>query len=143
MKKHTTATATIDAPADKIWTTIAAGGGVHQWFGTVITACELKGSGVGAERFCTMVNGAELKERIIEIDDEARRFRYTVHQHPLPASDVVATIEVTDLGDGKSKLNWSAEYVVEEAQANAVDQTLSGIYAQGIDALEAHCRSID
>lgn len=140
MKKHTTAVATVTAPADRIWATIAAGGGVHQWFGAVITACELKGSGAGAERFCTMANGAELKERIMEVDHSAKRFRYAIDQHPLPASEVVATIEVADLGDGKTKITWGAEYGVEDAHAEVVDQTLSGLYAQGIQALEDHCR---
>jgi hypothetical protein len=51
-----------------------------------------------------MANGAELKERIIEVDHSTRRFRYTIDQHPLPASDVVATIEVADVGDGKTKI---------------------------------------
>jgi uncharacterized protein YndB with AHSA1/START domain len=41
MKKHATAVATVSAPADKLWRTIAAGDGVHQWFSAVITACEL------------------------------------------------------------------------------------------------------
>jgi len=140
MKKTTRATSNVTAPADKVWATIAAGGGVHQWFGSVITACELKGSGAGAERFCTMSNGAALKERILEVDEAARRFRYAIEEHPLPAKDVIATIEVADLGDGKARITWGAEYSAEDAHADLVDQTLSGLYAQGIQALEDHCR---
>jgi len=140
MKKQTTAVAIVNAPGDKIWETVAAGSGVHKWFGAVITACELKGSGAGAERFCTMVDGAELKERIIEIDHSAKRFRYAIDQHPLPASDVVSTIDVADLGDGKTEITWGAEYSAEGDHAEVVDQVLSGLYAQGIQALEDHCR---
>ncbi|MBW4655302.1 MAG: SRPBCC family protein [Kaiparowitsia implicata GSE-PSE-MK54-09C] len=140
MKKQTSVVAIASAPADKIWATIAAGGGVHQWFGTVITACELKGAGAGAERFCTMANGAELRERIIEADHDARRFCYAIDQHPLPATDVVATIEVADLGDDKTEIRWGADYTVEEAYLDIVDQTLGSLYAQGIQALEDHCR---
>ena len=140
MKKQTNVVATASAPADQVWATIAAGDGVHQWFGTVITACELKGTGAGAERLCTMVNGAELRERILEIDHHSQRFSYAIDQHPLPATDVVATIEVVDLGNGKTEIRWGAEYTVEAVHGDMVDQTLNGLYTQGIQALENHCR---
>lgn len=140
MKMQTTEAGTVNAPAERIWATIAAGGDVHRWFGAFVTACEITGSGAGAERVCTMTNGAELKERILEIDERARSFRYAIVQHPLPARDVVATIEVTDLSEATAHVTWRAEYEAEEAEAALVDQTLSEVYAQGIRALENHCR---
>jgi uncharacterized protein YndB with AHSA1/START domain len=140
MLRQTTATAIVAAPADRIWATIAAGGGVHHWFGAVITACELRGSGPGAERFCTMADGADLKERILEIDADARRFRYAIDEHPLPAREVVAAMEVEDLGDGTARITWGAQYEADDAHADLVDQTLSGLYAQGIQSLDHHCR---
>lgn len=139
MKNHTTAGATVTAPADEILATIAAGSGVHQWFGAVITGCEVKGSGAGAERFCTMANGAELKARILGVDHLGNAFRCAIDQNPPPASEVVATIDVADLGDGKTKIAWGAEYGVEDAHAEVVGLTLSGLYAQPIQALEAAC----
>jgi uncharacterized protein YndB with AHSA1/START domain len=140
MKRTTAATAIVTAPADRIWAVVSAGEGVHRWFGSVITACELTGSGAGAERSCTMVTGAALKERILEIDGAAHRFRYAIDQHPLPARDVVATIDVADLGAGRTRIIWGAEYAASDDQAGLVDQTLSALYADGIRALEDHCR---
>ncbi len=139
MKKQTSATGHIKASAEKVWETIAIGGEVHRWFGAVITACELRGSGSGAERICTMADGAELKERIIAIDHKAKRFCYAIDKHPLPATDMISTMEIADLGDGITKIDWRAEYSVADEHAGVVDQTLSSLYAQGIKAIETHC----
>lgn len=133
----TEVTHTIQAPASGVWDTISQGGDVHRWFTGVITACELKGAGEGAERHCTMANGAELSERILQVDHDAKRFRYAIDKHPLPATNVIATIDVLELPEGRTQVTWGAEYDTTDEYAEMVDETLNGLYAQGISALEA------
>ena len=129
-------TRTIRAPADKVWRTVSTGGDVHRWFSGVITTCELTGSGEGAERRCTMADGALLKERIIEVDNDGMRFRYAIDKHPLPASDVVATIQLVGLPDGRTQVTWGADYSVSDDHAHLVETTLLDLYGRGIEALE-------
>ncbi|MBE9169972.1 SRPBCC family protein [Pleurocapsales cyanobacterium LEGE 06147] len=90
MKQAVTVEQEIAGKADAIWATISSGGDVHQWF-PIIQSCRLEGSGEGASRFCTMIDGTELKERIVEVNHATRRFRYAIDRHPLPAQDVVAS----------------------------------------------------
>ncbi|XOV83321.1 MAG: SRPBCC family protein [bacterium] len=135
---RTEITRTIQVPANEVWATISKGGDVHHWFTGVITSCALSGTGEGAERFCTMADGAELKERIIEIDHDARRFRYAIDEHPLPASHVIATIFVVGLSDGRAQVTWGADYATDDENSSVVDETLKGLYAHGVSALETY-----
>ena len=90
----TTVSTVIDAPAEHVWRTVAAGGGVHEWFGAAIASCMLD----GAARTCVTVDGSLLSERILSVDHATRTFRYAIDHHPLPAARMEAAIAVTDLG---------------------------------------------
>lgn len=125
----------IDASADAVWATIAKGDGVHEWFGQVITACRLDGD----RRECTMADGAQLKERILEVDHDAKRFLYAIDEHPLPAQNVVATIDVSETSAGKTKVRWGAEFDADDDVLPTLKATLTGLYSQGIASLGAHC----
>lgn len=85
-----------------------------------------------------MANGAKLKERILEVDHDARRFRYAVDEHPLPAQDVVATITVAEAPNGQTTVSWGADYTAAPGQDAMMQETLEGLYAQGIQSLETY-----
>lgn len=140
MIKNTTVNSVVDVPAQHLWATIAQGGGVDKWFGAVITSCELKGNGQGAQRFCTMADGAELEERILEIDNDKKRFVYAIDKHPLPATDFIAALEIADIGDGQSKVTWSAKFNADNQNGVMVEGMLAVLYEQGIQSLAAYCR---
>jgi hypothetical protein len=135
MKHSTTVEREISGSADVIWATISAGGNVHQWF-PMIQSCRLEGAGEGAARFCVMADGSDLEERIIEINHDARLFRYAISQHPLPAREVIASMEVKDVGNGKTIIAWGAEFEAGEETAAQVKEMLQMVYSQGIQSLE-------
>lgn len=140
MKRTTKVSLTVQMPAASAWHVISKGGDVHHWFGAVITACELNGDGVGAQRSCVMADGAKLEEKIIAVDHNLRRFVYAVNQHPLPASNVVGTVVVNDLDENTATIQWGAEYECDEQYFEMIDQMLAGLYEQGIRSLETYCR---
>ena len=140
MKRTTKAQLTVQIPAADAWHVISQGGDVHRWFGAAITACELNGNGVGARRSCVMADGGKLEEKIIAVDDHLRRFVYAVNKSPLPARNVIATIVVNELGSNAAIIQWSAEYECDEQHSGMMEQTLSGLYEQGIRSLETYCR---
>jgi Polyketide cyclase / dehydrase and lipid transport len=137
MKHTTTVEREISGNADIIWATISAGGNVHHWFPT-IQSCRLEGLGEGAARFCVMADGSDLEERIVEINHDARRFRYAVDRHPLPANDVTAAIEIEDVGNGRTRISWGAEFEALDENATQVKEMLQMIYSQGIQSLESY-----
>lgn len=141
MRHTVTVEQEISGNADAIWATISAGGDVHRWF-PVIQSCRLEGSGEGAARFCTMIDGNELKERIVEVNHAVRRFRYAIDQHPLPAENVIASIDVRDTGNGQTSITWGAEFEASEESLPQLKEMLEGLYMQGIQSLETYHRAI-
>ncbi|MEX0960193.1 MAG: SRPBCC family protein [Burkholderiales bacterium] len=125
---------TVDAAPAKIWETIRGGDGLDKWL-PVITQCRLEGSGAGATRYCTMANGAELKEKILEIDDTRRRFRYSIDEHPLPARNLRGTVEVKDAGAERAEVSWSAEFDSEPGAREELEGMFQEIYTGAINGL--------
>ncbi len=101
-----------------------------------MTQCSLDGQGVGAVRFCTLVNGAQLTERIVEIDHTNRRFRYAIAEHPLPVSDLSSNVEIHDLGGGQASVSWGASYLVEPEHHAELESMFGEIYEKAIQGLE-------
>lgn len=135
MRQTVTVEQEISGNADAIWATISSGGDVHRWF-PAIQNCRLEGSGEGAARFCTMIDGNELKERIVEVNHAVRRFRYAIDQHPLPAQNVLASIDVRDTGDGQAFIIWGAEFEASEEAIPQIKEMLQGLYTQASKALK-------
>jgi hypothetical protein len=102
----------------------------------MIKSCRLEGAGEGAARFCVMADGSDLEERIIEINHDVRLFRYAISQHPLPAREVIASMEVKDVGNGRTIIAWGAEFEAGEETAAQVKEMLQMVYSQGIQSLE-------
>jgi uncharacterized protein YndB with AHSA1/START domain len=119
-----------------VWNTIAAGDGLDKWL-PVITQCRLEGSGAGATRYCTMANGAQLKERILEVDHARRVFRYSIDEHPLPARNLTGRVEIRDQGDGTASVSWGARFEVEPPYRSELEEMFRGVYEQAIRGLEA------
>jgi hypothetical protein len=84
-----------------------------------------------------MVNGAQLKERILEVDHARRVFRYSIDEHPLPARNLTGTVKISDLGDGATAVSWGAQFEVEPAYRNELEGMFRDVYDQAIQGLEA------
>mgnify|MGYP002783577316 CR=1 FL=1 len=130
-------TMTINAPVDKVWSVIAKGSGLDKWF-PVIATCELKGTGEGAKRECTTVQGALLKETIITIDSNARVFQYTIdEQNMMPTKNVLGSIYVSDAENNGSKIVWMANFeLTDPAMEQPVLSGIDELYQSGIKGLE-------
>ncbi len=132
-------THTIRAPVDDVWRAISGIGGLDKWF-PIIATCEVTGNGIGATRVCGLADGAKLYETVKEIDDEARRFRYSIDDSPLPISGYLGTVEMHAVGDD-TELSWSAEFDVDPAARDAIVTMLEGALGDGIKGLAADLES--
>ena len=137
MQQNITVEQQISGQAEAIWKIISQSGDVHKWFPTVIQSCRLEKANGKLSRFCTMSDGSQLEENIVEVNNEARRFVYTVDKHPLPASEIVTTIEVRDIGSESTLVIWGSQFVAEGENISLVKETLRRIYLQGIKSLES------
>ncbi|WP_424360083.1 SRPBCC family protein [Methylocystis parvus] len=126
----------IDAPADKVWAAIAGIGGLDRWF-PIISACRVEGEGVGATRIMTLADGAEMRDRIVEIDAGARRLRYERPTHPFPVTDYRGVVEVDDDGEDSAVLCWTVRFEADEAHREEMLKLIETAISEGVDGLRA------
>jgi hypothetical protein len=124
----------IDAPADQVWAAIAGIGGLDRWF-PIISACRIEGEGVGATRIMTLAYGAEMRDRIVEIDAGARRLRYERPAHPFPVTDYRGVVEVDDDGEDSAVLCWTVRFDVEDAHRDDMLALINKAISDGVDGL--------
>jgi hypothetical protein len=92
----------------------------RQWLpGVVATRME------GDVRVCTMADGQEVHERISEVSDEERRFRFDHVQVPLPVRESGGTFAVTAAAGGTTAV--VLETAFEPLDPSSGDQLTSGV----------------
>ena len=64
------------------------------------------------DRIVTFANGMVVRERIVDLDDQARRLAYSVVDGPFTHHH--ATFTVTAEPDGTSRLTWVADLLPDE-----------------------------
>ncbi|HWQ37721.1 MAG TPA: SRPBCC family protein [Burkholderiales bacterium] len=137
----------IDAPAERVWEVAGDFVGVNRWL-TVIPSSRLilgRNREVGCVRELTRANGTKVQEKLIEYDPWTMTFTYTyVGGQPL-VSDYFATMSLTALDDGKTRVDWKArfrrlDYWTEQPPPGQEDDTLvalfNRIYSGGLESLK-------
>lgn len=128
-------TKTISVPPARAWTAISGIGGLDRWF-PVIAGCRVEGTGVGAVRVLRLGDGAEMRDRIEEIDHGNRRFRYDRTDHPFPVRSYLGTVEVRDASGGGAEISWTVVMELGAEARDAVSAFVAQALSDGIDGLE-------
>jgi hypothetical protein len=125
----------IGAGADRVWGLVRDFGGLQR-FAAGIESVSVQGEGIGAVRTLTMPGGLSLQERLEARDDASRTLQYAiVGSHPLPFDQYLATIRLSEDGDG-CQIEWSSTFAPRagaEAQAAGM---VEAIYRSGIAGLK-------
>ncbi len=124
----------INAPADKVWESVANPTEIKNWSSFIVNA-ELRGAGVGATRTCTMAVDS-FDEFIETIDHDYKIFQYSIPEPPMPIEGVLGTIQVRDLGEGKTEVEWRLNFSVAEEMETEIKEVITGVYEDGIAGLE-------
>jgi len=132
-------TETLAFPLDTVWGLLRDFGNVS-WVPGMGDSVRVEGEGVGMSRFFG-TPGAEIQETLVAFDEEGKTFSYEIPDNlPLPLDQYLATVQLTDLGGGRTQIEWSCEAnptgSAEEAQA-----AVTGMYTMMVgwvrDALES------
>lgn len=143
-KKETTMLATLEVKktiavrSDEVWSAISSIGGLERWF-PIISSCRVEGAGVGAIRVLTLADGAEMRDRVLEIDQSARRFRYERTHSPFPVSKYVGTVVVHDR-DGATEVSWTVDLDVAADARDQLASLIENALSDGISGLERDLR---
>jgi len=133
MIEYVNVTKTISVGSDKVWAAISAIGGLDQWF-PIIAECCVNGDGVGAVRIMKLADGSEINDRIEEINDAEKRFRYTRTACPFPVSRYLGTVELRD-DNGGTAVSWTIEMDVAAQDRDDMVALITGALSDGIDGL--------
>ena len=99
----------IDAPAGHIWDAIRDVGAIHTRLARgFVTDTRLEGDA----RDVTFTNGAVVRERIVDLDDRARRIAYAAVGGRFTHHS--ASIQVFPDGDSRSRVVWIADLLPHE-----------------------------
>ncbi|HMJ74824.1 MAG TPA: SRPBCC family protein [Iamia sp.] len=96
------------ADADRVWAAVRDVGRPDLLFAGVLTDARIEGD----ERVVTFADGMEVRERIVTVDDDARRFAYAVVDGPFRHHS--ASFAVTAETDGTSTLTWVTDVLPDE-----------------------------
>ena len=124
----------LGASVDEVWKLVGDFGGFISAMGIPV---EMNGEGIGQTRTIAMGPGDPTVERLEELDEAGKRIVYSIVSGPLPVQNYVSTIQLSDAGSGRTKVDWSSTFEPaagsSEADASAV---ISGIYKGGIGGMQ-------
>jgi uncharacterized protein YndB with AHSA1/START domain len=116
----------VDAPADHVWAALRDIGQVHTRLAReFVIDTRLDGD----SRLVTFANGEVVRERIVDIDDRARRLAYAVVDWRTTHHN--ASFQVTPDGDGRSRLTW-----VTDLLPDSLADLVGGFVDQGCVAIK-------
>ena len=84
----------IDATPDKVWAEVREPLALLDWFDGIDS-----GEMVGTARKLKM-GDISVTEEIVTVDDDLRRFQYSITEMPIPVEYHLSTIDVLEDGDG-------------------------------------------
>lgn len=128
----------ITAEPDLVWKIGGDTANVAGW----IPAIE-KSSQRGDLRHATFADGGgEAIERIVDHDDQQRRYAYDYVSGSLPLRSYRSTFAVNDHPDG-AQVTWNAEFETASTEEDAtLAQAIGGIYRAALDELANHVAAI-
>ncbi len=129
--------ATIHASAPKVWDLVGDFGAIGKWLPGV-TQCRSEGQGIGMLRRLSLANGGSVVERLEEMNDAERFYRYGMLEGSLPVSDYRASLWVRAAYDAPSStVEWAGEFEPRGVPGTDAEMLMQSIYQAGLDNLRA------
>ena len=123
----------LGAGIDEVWKLVGDFPGFVEAMGIPV---EVAGDGIGATRTIALGPSPTI-ERLEELDNDARRLVYSMVEGPLPVTNYLATMQLSEIDSGRTRLDWSSTFEpAGMTEADAIE-AISGIYKGGIAGLQA------
>jgi hypothetical protein len=122
----------LNMSADDVWKLIGQFNALPDWH-PAVTSSKLEDG--GRIRRLSLLGGGEIVERLEQIEQGDRLYRYSIVSGPLPVANYTATLRVKEDGKGKATVEWSSEF--DPAGATETDATaaVQEIYKAGFENL--------
>jgi hypothetical protein len=123
--------ADLSASPEKVWALIGSFGGM--WH-PLIAKIVLTGTGVGELRTIETIDGKEIIERLEEMNDSKKFYRYG-GVTGIKASDYTGTLEVKPKGTGSS-VEWHVEFLADGQPDFIIRVIVSTLLKTGLESLK-------
>ncbi|SQF98244.1 Polyketide cyclase / dehydrase and lipid transport [Paucimonas lemoignei] len=132
-----TASANIRVPvsADKVWQLVGGFLSLHDWLPMIASSETLEG---GRVRKLTTADGAVIVERLQTYDNANRTYSYSIDTGPFPATNYLATLQVSAAGEHETVITWSGSFTPDGVSDAEVETLFQGVYDGGLEALKAN-----
>jgi hypothetical protein len=134
------ASAVIPLDVERVWGYVRDFGKLAEWH-PGIAECSIEGGepgdAVGGVRYLKLVDGAEIRERLLQMNDVERSYTYNFVESAFPVRSYVSTIRFTPVTDqGHTFADWWADF---DADADVEPELLTtfgdDVFATGLAAL--------
>ena len=115
----------IDASAERVWEALRDWGGLHV---RLVPGFATDARLDGEDRIVRFFNGSVLRERLVNLDDDARRLVWSIADPPYAHHN--ASAQVLADGEDRSRFVWIADFLPNELAERAaplMEQALSVI----------------
>ncbi len=121
-------------PADKVWELIGSFNALPDWHPAVQSSSLEDG---GKHRRLALVGGGEIVERLEQLDDDGRLYRYSIVESPLPVSNYSSELRVVPDPDGSGcTVEWTGDFEAFNASASDAEKAIHGVYKLGLENLQ-------
>lgn len=129
------ATIRVPASADTVWQLVGGFLTLPDWLPMIASSESLEG---GRVRKLTTADGAVIVERLQTFDNANRTYSYSIVEGPFPATNYLATVQVSAAGDQQTDVTWSGSFTPQGVSDADVETLFQGVYEGGLDALKAN-----
>jgi hypothetical protein len=112
----------IDASPEDVWDALRDWGAIHE---RLVPGFVVDARLDGADRIVTFFNGAELREVLVDLDEEARRLVWSVVDGPYTHHNGAA--QVLAEGESRSRFVWTADLLPDAAAPATAEMMEKGI----------------
>jgi hypothetical protein len=127
-------TLVINATADEVWGFAGGWTSLDNIVPAGIASILSNGNEVGSFRKVNLKGGGIVEEIMITKSDT--RYTYIITKSPLPVSNYRSTLEVKDLGNGKSEFTWRGVFFADGVSNAEATNIIAGLYEGAIEVLQ-------
>ena len=129
----------VDAPAEKVWTTIRRFDAVAEWL-PFVKSSPIEDGGdptrVGCVRILTQTDGEVFREVLLALSDAERFYSYRFVSSPVPVRDHRTTLRVLPITDGsRSYVEWSSRFDIDAKNAAQLVDLMNRNFVNGLQNL--------
>jgi len=136
--------AEFNAPARVLWGIVSDFGGVSK-YNPIVTKVITEGTGVGSKRTCTIQIPSQKSFDVDEIlenqDDNKMSVVIKIIQAPPPFSGMVVRVQVSELEQNKSQVEWVIDFQPGEIPEANATKAVESLVGQLADAYKEYLKN--